>query len=141
VKLGVGHSPGVEPNVYEIGFAKHLFAASRNQHNGIDKWPVKIELFIVFRAIVVFNEIIQRVTFHESNLNASFNLGFELRHGTNADHLRTILGNPNWEWSSPETGARKVPIKQVLEPFTKPSASRAGRLPVDSVIQLYHPIL
>src|SRR5690606_6551740 len=100
---------------------------------------VKVYLLIVFLAVVTRYEAFEWVLFHQTGLYRLFYLTEKLFYRTDTQFLTSILGTPDRQRSTPVTRPAKIPVHQVFKPLTKTTATGACRLPVDSIVQLYHP--
>ena len=103
VNLGIGHRAGVEPNVYQVGFALHLLATCGAKEDIIDIRPMQVYLIVVLLTHIARHEtfILQRIAFHESSLDCLLYLVIQLFHATDAQ-LLAVLRPPDRQWGSPE---------------------------------------
>ena len=75
---------------------------------------------------------------HESRSDGFIYLGEEFGNGTDTNLLLAIFCTPDREWCTPVATTAKVPVIEVLQPFTEASCTRGLWLPIDGFIECYH---
>ena len=142
VKLSIRHRTRIEPNVDKVALTIHWLTFFVYQNDIVDIWTMKVYLIIVLLAVVARNEalILHRIALHNACRNSLLYFCIQFLKATNA-LLATVFVTPYWQWSTPETRTREVPIVQVLKPVAETTCTCRLWLPIDSLIQFYHTLL
>ena len=126
MELRIGHSTRVKPHVDEVGLPVHGPTRRTHKNYIVNIRTVQIYLLIIILAVIAGNEsfFLIWILRHHTGLYSEFDLIVECLHRVDARFLLAILCTPDRKRGAPVTRTGKVPVLQILQPFTE--ASRTG---------------
>ena len=102
---------------------------------------MEVEGLVVGLAVVAGDILIQGVVRHEPCRYRLDDLGSELFNRSYTYLFVSVFCGPDGQRHTPVARAAEVPVDEVFEPVAKASCTSEFGLPVDGLVEGYHPVL